>query len=812
MVSVDSMLNWNEHKAKNKPEEGEQVYGLMAGFKLDFADPAVNAACSVYDAAAEFAMMGISPKVQTCPFDCDSKLSELKKYYAHLETMYNDSFIQVQAYKNTVKTLELQKDWYHKTQFALEEKVMILSANLENTTNTLKYSKTLYNQAKIKKKEWEVKLVESLARFDKWKASSKNLAKLISSSMTTRTKLGLGFKEYFGLVEVFDLSTPTIFDPEPVTREVKSLYERNSGNLWFKSPTSSNTSESNDFVSCDNSDKSSESKTHEFASCVSSLTTTDSFSTVDVKILPKSGVTDLIPLNGVSSCSIKENVKPPSDLCNKRRIAASVPAGSRNSSASTTADRFIPAASRNRSASIYAGRSIPAASRNRPASIHAGRHIPADLTCNEVPRTMVDLSNLHGFSLNDPKGRLKSMTGNKEKLADFVQVKGGTVTFRGGDGSVGLFLGTKDETFNILKDFIALIENQLNKKVKAIRCDNGTEFWNAKLIALCGEKGIKKNYSNARTPQQNGVAKRTDDTNILAGTQADDSDSECNEHVILVPSFPSNSFLGPAVQDVCTPMKNNLDYTKELARLQRQEYEAHFAAAKHGFEFSVDTAALLPQANTKIHRNLVHAAGDPAGGIVPTGGVPAGSDPAGGIIPTGGDLAGSSVPTSDVPAGSIPARSVPAGGVLATESAASSVPAASVFVPAVVPTDSAANSLLLPVHSLGSYSNVAVDPVATKRVNFIHGVPCRSPNSVKVHLSAMFKIKIRLIMLIIYIVSLPVSSLNLNLATALADSDWVAAMQEEMQHIYHQQVWKLVPLPAGKIAIGTKWIFVEVLY
>nr|GFD16133.1 hypothetical protein [Tanacetum cinerariifolium] len=52
----------NEHEAEHKPEEGEQVYGLMDGFKSDFADPAVNAAGSVYDADVEFPMMGISPK------------------------------------------------------------------------------------------------------------------------------------------------------------------------------------------------------------------------------------------------------------------------------------------------------------------------------------------------------------------------------------------------------------------------------------------------------------------------------------------------------------------------------------------------------------------------------------------------------------------------------------------------------------------------------------------------------------------------------------------------------------------------------
>nr|GEY80351.1 ribonuclease H-like domain-containing protein [Tanacetum cinerariifolium] len=82
--------------------------------------------------------------------------------------------------------------------------------------------------------------------------------------------------------------------------------------------------------------------------------------------------------------------------------------------------------------------------------------------------------------------------------------------------SWAFFLGTKDETFYILKDFIALIENQLNKKVKAIRCDNGTEFQNAKLIALCGEKRIKRDYSNAKTPQQNGVAERKNITLIEA--------------------------------------------------------------------------------------------------------------------------------------------------------------------------------------------------------------------------------------------------------------------------------------------------------
>ncbi|GJZ35028.1 putative ribonuclease H-like domain-containing protein [Tanacetum coccineum] len=70
------------------------------------------------------------------------------------------------------------------------------------------------------------------------------------------------------------------------------------------------------------------------------------------------------------------------------------------------------------------------------------------------------------------------------------------------------FLATKDETSEILKTFITGIENQINYKVKIIRCDNGTEFKNNDLNQLCRMKEIKREFSVARTPQQNGVAKR----------------------------------------------------------------------------------------------------------------------------------------------------------------------------------------------------------------------------------------------------------------------------------------------------------------
>ncbi|GJV79452.1 putative ribonuclease H-like domain-containing protein, partial [Tanacetum coccineum] len=76
------------------------------------------------------------------------------------------------------------------------------------------------------------------------------------------------------------------------------------------------------------------------------------------------------------------------------------------------------------------------------------------------------------------------------------------------------FLATKDETSGILKSFITEVENLVDKKVKIIRCDNGTEFKNRVMSEFCEKKGIKKEFSVARTPQQNGVAERRNRTLI----------------------------------------------------------------------------------------------------------------------------------------------------------------------------------------------------------------------------------------------------------------------------------------------------------
>nr|GEX05385.1 hypothetical protein [Tanacetum cinerariifolium] len=79
-----------------------------------------------------------------------------------------------------------------------------------------------------------------------------------------------------------------------------------------------------------------------------------------------------------------------------------------------------------------------------------------------------------------------------------------------------LFGPTFDETSGTLRSFITEIKNLKELKVKINRCDNGGEFKNKEMNDFCSRKGIKREFSNARTPQQNRVAERRNKTLIEA--------------------------------------------------------------------------------------------------------------------------------------------------------------------------------------------------------------------------------------------------------------------------------------------------------
>nr|GEV86007.1 putative ribonuclease H-like domain-containing protein [Tanacetum cinerariifolium] len=140
---------------------------------------------------------------------------------------------------------------------------------------------------------------------------------------------------------------------------------------------------------------------------------------------------------------------------------------------------------------------------------------------------LMDFSSSSSSSNKEDKGVIDSecsrhMIGNMSYLSEFNELNGGYVAF-GGNPNGGKITGkgkirtaTKDETSPILKTFIIGLENQLSLKVKVIRSDNRSEFKNYDLNQFCGMKGIKGEFSVPRTPQQNGIAERKNNTLIEA--------------------------------------------------------------------------------------------------------------------------------------------------------------------------------------------------------------------------------------------------------------------------------------------------------
>nr|GEZ24100.1 hypothetical protein [Tanacetum cinerariifolium] len=152
-----------------------------------------------------------------------------------------------------------------------------------------------------------------------------------------------------------------------------------------------------------------------------------------------------------------------------------------------------------------------------------------DETCDILKKFITEIQNLKDLKVKiircDNRGEFK----NKE-MNDFCSQKGikrefsnartpqqnGVAERRNRTLIEAAPTSTKDETSDILKKFITEIENLKDLKVKIIRCDNGGEFRNKEMNDFCSQKGIKREFSNARTLQQNGVAERRNRTLIEA--------------------------------------------------------------------------------------------------------------------------------------------------------------------------------------------------------------------------------------------------------------------------------------------------------
>ncbi|GJZ08347.1 retrovirus-related pol polyprotein from transposon TNT 1-94 [Tanacetum coccineum] len=79
-----------------------------------------------------------------------------------------------------------------------------------------------------------------------------------------------------------------------------------------------------------------------------------------------------------------------------------------------------------------------------------------------------------------------------------------------------MLLRSKDETPAFVINLLKQLQVGLNKTVRFVRTDNGTEFVNKDLIDYYESVGITYEKTFPRTPQQNGVVERRNRTLVEA--------------------------------------------------------------------------------------------------------------------------------------------------------------------------------------------------------------------------------------------------------------------------------------------------------
>nr|GEU90251.1 hypothetical protein [Tanacetum cinerariifolium] len=171
-----------------------------------------------------------------------------------------------------------------------------------------------------------------------------------------------------------------------------------------------------------------------------------------------------------------------------------------------------------------------------------------------------------------------------------------------------LVRATKDETSRILKSFVTEIENLVDKKVKIIRCDNGTKFKNRVMNKFCEEKGIKREYSVARTPQQNRVAEKRNKTLIE------------NRVLVVKPHFktpyklfrgrtPALSFMRPFGCHVI--ILNTLDHLENFDGKSNEEFFVGYSTNSKAFRvYNTKTRKVEENLHINFLKNKPIIAGD----------------------------------------------------------------------------------------------------------------------------------------------------------------------------------------------------------
>ncbi|KAD2805312.1 hypothetical protein E3N88_38689 [Mikania micrantha] len=406
------------------------------------------------------------------------------------------------------------------------------------------------------------------------------------------------------------------------------------------------------------------------------------------------------------------------------------------------------------------------------------------------------------------------------------------------------FLHSKDEVAKSIINFVLYVEKQYSLPVKCVRSDNGTEFRNHILDEFYLSKGIKRQYSIPRTPEQNGVVERKNRTLIEAArTMLADSglpltfwaeavNTACyvqnrvlvNQRWLKTP-YEMLHTLTPLISFFrafgcpCYILNTKDQLTKFDSKVDAGYFVGYSSTCKAYRVFNCRTKMVEETLHVKfnecpkdsIPQNPVEMFNldilqhesyqSPVESIGVEDDAPKAVPPTASTATTQGSHDDEDESThlfrfsdnlpmsakSDAPPAPVVPPNTNADEIL--ESSQSFEIPAELF-PGSSSTSAATGTPSNTCTDLIPYQELKDHPLSQVLGDISAGVSTRSQLS-NFCLYALF-----------------VSQQEpKNYHTTLRDNGWVEAMQLELLQFKKQQVWELVPLPPGKCAIGTKWVF-----
>nr|GEX72133.1 hypothetical protein [Tanacetum cinerariifolium] len=151
------------------------------------------------------------------------------------------------------------------------------------------------------------------------------------------------------------------------------------------------------------------------------------------------------------------------------------------------------------------------------------------------------------------------------------------------------------------------IKNQINHRAKIIKCNNGTKFKNSKMNQFYQMKGIKREFSVARTPQQNRVAKRKNRT-LIENRVLVTKPHKKTPYELLIGRSPNLEFMKPFGCPVT--ILNTIDHLGKFERKADEGFLVGYSVNSKAFRvFNSRTKRVKENLHIKFLENKPNVAG-----------------------------------------------------------------------------------------------------------------------------------------------------------------------------------------------------------